>query len=84
MMNTNTELSKVNACCKDALEKIAKPQSYTDLTPQIDCKLIAIKTLEAIADGVSCGHKGCLHHSNHPCETCGRINGIKLNHEDNI
>lgn len=26
-------------------------------------------------DGESCGHSGCLHHSTHPCESCGRING---------
>lgn len=26
-------------------------------------------------DGEPCGHVGCLHHINHPCEGCGRIGG---------
>lgn len=27
-------------------------------------------------NGESCNHKGCLaHHTTHPCENCGRING---------
>ena len=29
-----------------------------------------------IKSGQPCKHKGCLSHSSHPCEVCGRINGI--------
>lgn len=28
-----------------------------------------------LADGVPCGHAGCLSHLSHPCEGCGRIGG---------
>lgn len=30
-----------------------------------------------LKDGEPCSHKGCLHHITHPCESCGRIAGIK-------
>jgi hypothetical protein len=26
--------------------------------------------------GIPCTHKGCLSHKTHPCECCGRIEGI--------
>lgn len=31
--------------------------------------------LKKIESGEPCGHPGCLQHSSHPCEGCGRING---------
>jgi hypothetical protein len=34
-------------------------------------------------NGQPCPHPGCLNHSTHPCEICGRINGkyVKMTYE---
>ncbi|CAN5951031.1 unnamed protein product [Sphagnum jensenii] len=32
---------------------------------------------QKFADGVSCGHAGCLSHVSHPCEGCGRVGGYR-------
>jgi hypothetical protein len=29
-------------------------------------------------DGEPCSHKGCLNHVSHPCECCGRFNGVSI------
>jgi hypothetical protein len=29
-----------------------------------------------LKEGAPCGHAGCLSHTSHVCEGCGRINGI--------
>jgi len=31
----------------------------------------------SLADGESCGHRGCTNHVTHPCEGCGRTAGRK-------
>ena len=28
-------------------------------------------------DGEPCGHSGCMSHVSHPCEGCGRVNGMR-------
>ncbi len=33
-------------------------------------------------DGESCGHPGCLSHTTHPCEGCGRIAGKSHSYAD--
>ena len=33
------------------------------------------KTSKQLRDGEPCGHPGCLAHTSHPCEVCGRIGG---------
>lgn len=34
-----------------------------------------------LKDGIPCYHIGCLNHISHPCEGCGRVNGIRFDHE---
>ena len=34
--------------------------------------------MNKLKDGEPCGHPGCLHHSSHPCEGCGRVNGVRI------
>lgn len=36
-----------------------------------------------LADGEPCGHPGCLHHTTHPCEGCGRIGGRSADSSSN-
>ena len=31
--------------------------------------------MNELKTGVPCGHAGCLNHTTHPCEGCGRIAG---------
>lgn len=31
-----------------------------------------------LLDGVPCNHPGCMAHTSHPCEKCGRYNAINL------
>jgi len=31
-----------------------------------------------LEDGKPCTHKGCLSHTSHPCEVCGRISGMNI------
>ena len=34
--------------------------------------------MNELKTGVPCGHAGCLNHTTHPCEGCGRIAGGAL------
>lgn len=38
-------------------------------------EVVSMKQLETPAEGESCSHPGCLSHTTHPCEGCGRIAG---------
>jgi hypothetical protein len=38
-------------------------------------RLGAVVVRAVILDGDPCGHPGCLSHTTHPCEGCGRIAG---------
>ncbi|MGE5807179.1 MAG: hypothetical protein ACM34M_15400 [Ignavibacteria bacterium] len=33
--------------------------------------------LLSLKDHEPCDHPGCLNHVSHPCEGCGRINGVR-------
>ena len=37
-----------------------------------------MKAMNELKTGVPCGHAGCLNHTTHPCEGCGRIAGGAL------
>lgn len=37
-----------------------------------------INNSNIIKNGEPCEHPGCLNHRTHPCENCGRINGIPV------
>lgn len=34
--------------------------------------------MSELEDGVACSHPGCLSHVSHPCEGCGRIQGMDI------
>lgn len=38
-------------------------------------EVISMEQLETPAEGEPCSHHGCLNHTTHPCEGCGRIAG---------
>ena len=38
-------------------------------------EIISMEQLETLSEGEPCSHSGCLNHTTHPCEGCGRIAG---------
>lgn len=43
--------------------------------PDSSIEVVSMEQLETPAEGEPCSHRGCLNHTTHPCEGCGRIAG---------